>query len=119
MSWTADQIQPLSGTTVVVTGANSGLGLETTRELARHGATVILACRNQDKAAAAVDEIRAEVPTADLELGRLDLSDLASVRAFAESLESRTLDTLVNNAGLMAVPYARTADDFEIQMGTN
>ena len=119
MSWTAAQIPSLSGTTAVVTGANSGLGLETTRELARHGATVVLACRNQDKARRAIDEIRAEVPEADLELGLLDLSDLASVEQFAGSIDGRAIDVLVNNAGLMAVPYARTADGFEIQMGTN
>ena len=103
MSWTAAQIPSLSGTTAVVTGANSGLGLETTRELARHGATVVLACRNQDKARRAIDEIRAEVPEADLELGLLDLSDLASVEQFAGSIDGRAIDVLVNNAGLMAV----------------
>jgi NAD(P)-dependent dehydrogenase (short-subunit alcohol dehydrogenase family) len=119
MSWTAAQIPSLSGTTAVVTGANSGLGLETTRELARHGATVVLACRNQDKGRGAIEEIRGEVPEAELELGQLDLSDLASVAKFAGSLDGRAIDVLVNNAGLMAVPYARTADGFEIQMGTN
>jgi len=119
MSWTASDIPSLSGITAVVTGANSGLGLETTRELARHGATVVLACRNQDKGSRAIDELRDDVPGADLELGRLDLSDLASVEQFAGSLDGRAIDVLVNNAGLMAVPYARTADGFEIQMGTN
>jgi len=119
MAWTAAEISSLTGITAIVTGANSGLGLETTRELARHGATVVLACRNQEKAARAIDQIRGQVPGADLELGVLDLSDLASVRQFAGSLEGRAIDILVNNAGLMAVPWARTADGFEIQMGTN
>ena len=119
MTWTAAEIPSLAGKTAVVTGANSGLGFETTRELARHGARVVLACRNQEKGAAAIEKIRAEIPEADLELGRLDLSDLASIAAFASSLDGRGLDVLVNNAGLMAVPYARTADGFEIQMGTN
>lgn len=119
MAWTAADIPSLTGRTAVVTGANSGLGLETARELARHGATVVLACRNQEKGAKAVEEISAEVKGAELELASLDLADLSSVAAFARGLEGRGIDILVNNAGLMAVPYARTADDFEIQMGVN
>lgn len=119
MGWTAADIPSLTGRTAVVTGANSGLGLETARELARKGATVVLACRNQEKGARAVEQIRGEVAEADLELASLDLADLGSVAAFAKGLDGRALDILVNNAGLMAVPYARTTDDFEIQMGVN
>lgn len=119
MTWTAADIPSLSGRTAVVTGANSGLGLETARELARHGATVVLACRNQEKGARAVEVLEADMPDAQLELASLDLADLSSVAAFAKSLDGRTLDILVNNAGLMAVPYARTSDDFEIQVGVN
>ncbi len=119
MGWTATDIPSLSGRTAVVTGANSGLGLETTRELARHGATVIMACRNQEKAAEAKAAVEADVPGADLEVGSLDLADLSSIETFAKGLEGRAIDALVNNAGLMAVPYARTADGFEIQMGVN
>lgn len=119
MPWTAADIPSLTGRAAVVTGANSGLGLETTRELARHGATVVLACRNQDKGRRAIEEIRAEIPDASLELGSIDLGDLTSVAGFAKTLDGRAIDVLVNNAGLMAVPYARTADGFEIQMGTN
>ncbi len=119
MTWTAADIPDLTGRTIVVTGANSGLGLVTARELARAGATVVMACRNQERGRAALEGIRAELPDARLELGSLDLGDLASVRAFTESLGDRPLDVLVNNAGLMAVPWARTRDGFEIQMGTN
>jgi NAD(P)-dependent dehydrogenase (short-subunit alcohol dehydrogenase family) len=119
MAWTAADIPSLTGRTAVVTGANSGLGLETARELARHGATVILACRNQEKGARAVDELAADVPGADVELASLDLADLGSIAAFAKELQGSALDVLVNNAGLMAVPYSRTADDFEVQMGVN
>lgn len=118
MHWTAADIGDLTGLRAVVTGANSGLGLATARELAEHGASVVLACRNQEKGAVALEGILAGAPDADVELARLDLADLASVRAFAETVDG-PLGLLVNNAGLMAVPYARTVDGFEIQMGTN
>jgi NAD(P)-dependent dehydrogenase (short-subunit alcohol dehydrogenase family) len=104
-----------------VTGANSGLGLVTARELARAGAGVVLACRNLDKGHAAVDEVRAAVPGAQVQLDELDLASLASVRGFAERFNAthHGLDLLINNAGIMGTPRRRTADGFELQFGTN
>ena len=119
--WTAKDIPDQSGRTVVVTGANSGLGLATARELARHGAHTVLACRSEQRGAQALAQLREAVPGADVELATLDLGDLDSVRAFAERYRSEHdgLDVLVNNAGIMAVPRATTADGFESQIGTN
>ena len=119
--WTAADIPDQSGRTVVVTGANSGLGLATARELARHGAHVVLGCRNEERGLAALATVRDAAPGATAELSALDLGDLASVRAFAGrfAAEHDGLDVLVNNAGIMAVPKARTADGFESQIGTN
>jgi len=110
--WTAADLPSFSGRTAIVTGANSGLGLVTARELARVGAQVILAVRNTDKGNAAAAGM-----TGDVEVRKLDLRDLASVREFAEGVDS--VDVLVNNAGIMAVPLARTGDGFESQIGTN
>jgi NAD(P)-dependent dehydrogenase (short-subunit alcohol dehydrogenase family) len=105
----------------VVTGANSGLGLSTARELARAGARVVLACRNLTKGEAARRDIEAGAPGASLELEELDLSSLDSVRAFAERFRGAHdgLDLLINNAGVMAPPRSETADGFELQFGTN
>jgi NAD(P)-dependent dehydrogenase (short-subunit alcohol dehydrogenase family) len=113
--WTAADIPDQSGRTAVVTGANSGLGLITARELARAGAHVVIACRNTGKGEQAVAQIRAQVPSAELQVAELDLADLASVRTFAERLadERPQLDLLVNNAGVMAPPRRTTADGFE------
>jgi NAD(P)-dependent dehydrogenase (short-subunit alcohol dehydrogenase family) len=102
----------------VVTGANSGLGLATARELARAGARVVMACRNMAKGEAARREIEAAAPGAALELEQLDLSSLDSVRAFAGRIGGG-LDLLINNAGVMAPPRGQTADGFELQFGTN
>src|SRR6478735_949764 len=110
--WTAADLPSFAGRTVVVTGANSGLGEVTARELARVGARVILACRNTDKGDAAAAGMTGEV-----EVRKLDLQSLASVRAFADGVDA--VDVLVNNAGIMAVPFARTSDGFESQIGTN
>lgn len=120
--WTAADIPNLAGKLAIVTGANSGLGLETTRELARKGARVILACRSQGKADAAIAELVADgIARERLEFGALDLSDLASVRSFAADIRERHegVDLLINNAGVMALPYRQTADGFEMQFGTN
>jgi NAD(P)-dependent dehydrogenase (short-subunit alcohol dehydrogenase family) len=121
MAWTASDIPDLAGKTALVTGANSGLGFATSLELARHGAEVHLACRDRSKAEAAASSIRAEVPSAALELVDLDLADLSSVRATAAALRERCegLHMLVNNAGVMALPHLRTADGFELQLGVN
>ena len=110
--WTAADIPDQTGRTFIVTGANSGLGASTARRLARAGASVVLACRNLAKGEAAAATMPGEV-----EVRQLDLADLASVRAFAEGVEH--VDVLVNNAGVMAVPKNTTADDFEMQIGTN
>src|SRR5450432_3520571 len=119
--WTTDQIPDLSGKTFIVTGANSGIGLEATRALAAKRAAVVLACRNLEKGQAAVDGIRKQSPGATVWLERLDLGDLGSVRSFAEKFtrEHPRLDVLVNNAGIMAIPRRTTSDGFETQMGTN
>ncbi|MBZ4019109.1 oxidoreductase [Streptomyces purpurogeneiscleroticus] len=117
--WNTSHIPDLTGKQAVVTGANSGLGYVTARELARRGARVILACRDKDRGAAAVAQLHAEVPASDVEFRPLDLADLASVRAFATDLAPARLDLLINNAGVMALPHRRTADGFEMQFGTN
>ena len=116
--WTADQIPDQTGRTAVVTGANSGLGYYTALELARHGARVVMAVRSAEKGEAAAAEIRAEAPDAQVEVARLDLADLASVRAFADA-QREPLDLLVNNAGIMMTPKGTTKDGFETQFGTN
>ncbi|MEP6665330.1 MAG: oxidoreductase, partial [Nocardioidaceae bacterium] len=111
--WTAADLPDLTGTTVVVTGANSGLGLAAARALGSAGARVVLAVRDQAKGQAVAGDVG---PTA--EVRRLDLADLASVRDFAAAWQG-DLDILINNAGVMAVPERRTEDGFEMQIGTN
>ncbi len=121
MGWTADDLPDLSGRTLVVTGANSGIGFEAVRALARRGARVVLACRSPEKARAAAEALHQESPEAEVELRRLDLASLASINEFAKQvLECEgALHGLVNNAGVMALPYAKTVDGFEMQLGTN
>jgi len=122
--WTAEDLPDLAGKTVVVTGGNSGIGYEAALQLARKRAHVILACRDRDKAGAARAAILAAAPAASaasIEVMALDLSSLASVRAFADAFlgRHRALHVLCNNAGVMALPFRRTADGFEMQLGTN
>jgi protochlorophyllide reductase len=119
--WTTADMPELQGRVALVTGANSGLGLETTRALAAKGAHVIMACRNQEKGAQAQDSLEKSIPAASLELAELDLASLASIRAFAERFQAQhtQLDLLFNNAGVMAIPYRKTQDGFEWQFGTN
>ncbi|MGX1756387.1 oxidoreductase [Streptomyces lydicus] len=120
--WNTSHIADQTGRSAVVTGANSGLGYATARELARHGARVLLACRNEARGMAALDRLRSDVPTAEAEFRPLDLADLSSVRDFAAALDDfdgDRLDLLINNAGVMALPYRTTADGFEMQFGTN
>jgi NAD(P)-dependent dehydrogenase (short-subunit alcohol dehydrogenase family) len=111
--WTAADLADQSGKTVIVTGANSGLGEVTASELARAGARVILACRNTDAGAKAAANM-----SGDVEVRALDLADLDSVRAFAASID-QPIDILINNAGVMATPQKKTAQGFELQFGTN
>ncbi|MFI6334392.1 oxidoreductase [Streptomyces sp. NPDC050535] len=119
--WNAGDIPDQGGRTAVVTGANSGIGYVTARELARKGARVVLACRSEARGSEAADRLRAEVPGAHVEFVRLDLGDLESVREFAATYERGydRLDLLINNAGVMALPYGLTADGFETQFGVN
>ena len=121
MSWTAADIPDLAGRMAVVTGANGGLGVETASVLAAKGAHVVMAVRNQAKAADAVARIRRETPGASLELVDLDLGSLASIRAAADAIIAANdkVDILVNNAGVMATPERETADGFELQLGVN
>ncbi|MFL6117245.1 MAG: oxidoreductase [Catenulispora sp.] len=119
--WTADAIPDLAGRTYVVTGANSGLGLETTRMLAARGAHVVMTARDRLKGEAAMAGIGQDVPGSSVELRTLDLADLESVRAFAEGLhkDSVPVDVLINNAGVMMTPQRTTKQGFELQFGTN
>ncbi|MER5714875.1 oxidoreductase [Streptomyces sp. NPDC002132] len=119
VAWSTHDIPDQSGRTAVVTGANSGIGYVTARELARRGAHVVLACRSESRGREAVERLAGEVPGAGVELRPLDLGDLASVREFAARLPHARLDLLVNNAGVMALPYGTTADGFETQFGVN
>ena len=121
MGWTVANIPDQTGRTAVVTGANGGLGLETSRALAAAGAHVVMAVRNQEKAADAVADIRRGAPSASLELVPLDLGSLASVREAAEHILSarERIDILVNNAGIMGIPERKTDDGFEMQFGVD
>lgn len=120
-TWTFRDIPDQTGRTAIVTGANTGIGLETARMLALKGANVVLACRNPEKGAAALARIQADNPKGETSLAALDLSDLDSVAAFASAFASKhqRLDLLVNNAGVMVPPLGRTKQGFELQLGTN
>jgi NAD(P)-dependent dehydrogenase (short-subunit alcohol dehydrogenase family) len=120
--WTAAAMAPQSGKTVLVTGANSGIGFQAARELVRHGAEVLLGVRDEAKGEAARGRIAAEMPDARISVVQLDMASLASIRGFAEAYcaSGARLDVLVNNAGVMALPKReQTADGFERQFGTN
>ncbi|HEY0636425.1 MAG TPA: oxidoreductase [Pseudonocardiaceae bacterium] len=119
--WTAADIPDQSGRTVLITGANSGLGLESARALVARGARVLMACRSEERGTAAVKDVAGAGP-GTAELVPLDLADLASVRKAAAEVRERTgdaLDVLLNNAGVMATPQRTTADGIELQVGTN
>ena len=119
--WTAADIPDQRGRVAIVTGANSGLGLATARELARAGATVVMSTRSTAKGDQAAASIRASVPAAVVEVAPLDLADLGSVREFAARAGAahERIDLLINNAGIMAAPRRLTKDGFESQFGTN
>ena len=121
MVWKARDIPDLNGKVAIVTGGNGGLGLETTRQLAAHGALVVIGARNLDKAEAARRNILATVPDARLDIRHLDLGSLASVAAFSAEVTAAhpRIDLLFNNAGVMAVKEGKTEDGFETQFGTN
>jgi len=120
-AWTEDNIGDQTRRTFLVTGANSGIGLETARALAQHGATVLLGVRNLTKGAAAADRIQRTGAPGAVATVHLDLADLSSVAAAAKAVaaEHDRLDGLINNAGVMIPPYGKTADGFETQFGVN
>ncbi|XP_023654776.2 retinol dehydrogenase 12-like isoform X1 [Paramormyrops kingsleyae] len=111
----------LDGKTVIITGANTGIGKETARDLAKRGARVIMACRDVEKGEVAMDEIMQDSGSKDIVLSKLDLSDTKSIREFAELInkEEKQVDILINNAGIMMCPYSKTIDGFEMQFGVN
>ncbi len=119
--WDIRDIRDQTGKTAIVTGGSSGLGLETASVLAQKNARVIIAVRNLEKGNAASNVIKKTFPDADITIMKLDLSDLSSITAFAGKFNSRfsQLDLLINNAGVMAPPFQKTTDGFELQMGTN
>ncbi len=119
--WTADNISDLAGRVAIVTGANSGVGFETAIELARHGASTIVACRSIPRGERAIRRMQRLVPSGEMRLMALDLADLSSIEQFVDNfkLDHSELHILVNNAGIMATPYRQTVDGFELQFGTN
>jgi NAD(P)-dependent dehydrogenase (short-subunit alcohol dehydrogenase family) len=120
-NWTAENIPDLTGKVAIVTGANRGIGYATARALARKGATLIIACRSEDKGEAALRQIVQAHPEAKAKVMQLDLSDLASVRRFVDEFTSHYdgLDVLINNAAIMRPPFKKTPDGFELQFATN
>ena len=120
-AWTSDDLPDLSGKTIIVTGANSGIGYEAALVFARKGADLILACRDAGKAETAAAQISSSVSGAKVEVMELDLANLACVRRFSDAFHEQhhALHVLCNNAGVMAIPYRQTADGFEMQFGTN
>lgn len=116
--WTASDINDQTGRTFVITGANSGLGLESTKALTAAGARVIMACRNTEKAEAAREELSSDSRKL-AEVHELDLGDLRSVDSFVSGIADRGVDVLINNAGVMDIPLGRTAQGFEQQFGVN
>jgi len=121
MKWSYDDMPEQVGKTAIVTGANTGIGFETARALAKKGSRVVLACRSREKGDAAVAKIAAEKPKGNVKFAALDLADLGSVRAFAEGFaaENGGLDLLINNAGVMMCPESKTEQGFELQFGVN
>jgi NAD(P)-dependent dehydrogenase (short-subunit alcohol dehydrogenase family) len=121
LTWHLDALPDLLERRILVTGGNSGIGLETARLLAGAGATVTLACRDEAKGERAAEDIRSGQPDASVDVLVCDLADLGSVEdaALAYGRRAEHLDVLVNNAGVMALPYRQTADGFEMQLGTN
>lgn len=120
--WTSDHINDQTGRVVIVTGANSGIGFETAKALAIKGAEVVLASRSEERGTRAVEKIRSEIPSANIDLILLDLANLDSIKLFAETFRSHSsrLDLLINNAGIMNPPTRQTTSDgFEMQFGTN
>ncbi len=119
--WDSGSIKDQAGKVVIITGSNSGLGLEEARVLSGKNAAVILAARNMEKTEKAVQKIKKEFPFADVRPMQLDLADLGSVAAFSENFKASfsRLDILINNAGIMAPPQGKTINGFELQMGTN
>ena len=121
MDWTPNDMPPQRARTAIVTGSNCGIGFHAAAHLARSGAHVVLACRNETKAKAAQNRIREACPAASVAVSLLDLTELSSIHAFAERTRADhpTIDLLINNAGVMIPPYGTTADGFELQFGTN
>ena len=119
--WTTEYIPDLTGRLALITGANSGLGLETTRALVAHGAHVVMTWRNKDKGQQALTTIQNQYPQAKVELMQLDLASLEAIRSFSAEFRQKydQLDLLFNNAGVMAIPRSETVDGFETQFGTN
>ena len=123
MAWNADDVPDQTGRRFVVTGANSGIGFEATKVLAREGAEVVMGCRSTERGKDAAEEIRREVDGASVVVEELDLASLESVRKFAERMTGedgdKEIDVLINNAGVMAIPRRETEDGFETQFGVN
>ncbi len=119
--WTQNDMPDMTGKVVVITGANSGLGLESTKAFAAKGATLVMACRNLNKAEKAKAEVLQQTPNAKLDVMELDNASLDSVRTFAAAFKAKydRLDILLNNAGVMAIPRTETEDGFEMQLGVN
>jgi NAD(P)-dependent dehydrogenase (short-subunit alcohol dehydrogenase family) len=119
--WTTKDIPDLSGKTVIVTGGNSGIGYEAAAQLAGKGAKTILACRDATRGREAAVRVKSTFPNAAVDFLALDLASLASIRAFAAAFQEKydALHILCNNAGVMALPYRKTVDGFEMQIGTN